>query len=172
MSNLPLSLIANRANVARVTGLKPQHVKEIQVKGDRASVLIKRPRQEPELITLKLELLEAAFHVFRKEGGRSLVVLASQQQPDGRVLHLVEGTLATNYYVEENHSRLTCTCEDFQTHETLCKHGWAVLWMLGIAEHPQPLAELVHLRQRERDIHSAAVAPRPRAKQVRGLSID
>jgi len=170
MSNLPLSLIANRANVARVTGLKPQHVKEINVVGDRAHILIKRPRKEPEQITLKLDLLEAAFHQFRKASGRSLVVLASAVQRDGHVIHTIEGAQGIDYRIEEDHARLTCTCEDFQMHETLCKHGWAVLWALGVAEHPQPLNALVKLRQQQRD--EAPPAPLPRPKKVRGLSID
>lgn len=172
MINLPLSLVVNRAAIARVTGLKPTQIKEIERAGDRVHVTVKRPRKDAERITLTLKLLEAAFHQFRKEGGRTLVVLASRQQRDGRVIHVVEGSKAVEYLVEEDHSRLSCTCEDFQAHETLCKHGWAVLWALGVAETAEPLNELVRLRQQQRDIRNTPVVSRPRPQQVRGVSID
>lgn len=178
---IPMSLIVNRSNVERISDIPARKIQKLLISdcGEFVCVFIKptKSQPEPEPQVVLMSALEQEFHDYRKRSAEGLIVLYTTQKPYG-LCHYVEGQSGTEYTVIECPQLLRCNCEDWQQHETLCKHGWAVLHSLGCSS----LLELWALRKREREaaqaqpiaqrIDAASQRSRPRPTTIRGVSID
>jgi hypothetical protein len=179
MNTIPLSLLVNRAAIARVACIEPRRILEFGQEFDGLVVArIKPTKADPRgALVYSMEQMIAEFHRFRRENSRSLVVMGAPVRTMLGLRHRVEGAGADIYFVEERAGRLNCNCEDYHQHETLCKHGWAVLNSLGC----NSLLELQAMRQKEAKaarISSewpGAVAPlasRSKPKTYKGVAIE
>lgn len=159
MSTIPLQLVLNRSAIERVTGVPARRIARFELQFDDLIIIeVKPSRAEPapKIKVIRLAQLEAEFHNYRSEAGRSLVLLSSRSQ-GSTTLYQVEGHGGDLYQVAERSGHLSCPCADYKEHQTICKHGWTVLHTLGygsLAELPQrqpvPVAEMPVNAGRER----------------------
>jgi hypothetical protein len=176
MTTIPLSLILNRSAIERLTGVPARKITSFELQFDDLVIVTVKPSRlepAPKPIILELAQLENQFHEFRRDGGRSLVLLTSRTTGRGTIVHQVEGQGADVYLVEESKTHLACTCEDWHQHATVCKHGWCVLHTLQC----DSLLELWQLRSQPEpapvpvaEMRSSFGREKP--KFFRGVSID
>lgn len=175
MSTIPLNLMLNRSAIERITGISARRIVSFELQFDDLIIVEVKPNRvepAPKIKVLTLAQVEAAFHEYRREAARSLILLSSRTNGRGTIIHQVEGQGGDVYLVEESEMHLACTCEDWHLHQTLCKHGWNVLQTLQC----ESLAELRRLRRKTAKPVPVAEMPinagRPAPKFIRGVSID
>lgn len=117
----------NAAAAKRILGVSQSRRIEFISVSQTAIVI----RCQDETYTLTPEQFAEDFIAVRRAGARECIAQPHKRGPWGETFHVV-GSKGDTYYVEGSDRALACTCEDFANHQMTCKHGYAVLNLLGL----------------------------------------
>ena len=133
MSTIPVNLLVNRSAIERITGVAARRIVSFELQfDDLVIVTIKPTRAEPvtRIHVINMAQLEADFENHRRQAGAELVLLNTIARSNSTV-YFVEGNSGNVYQITDRLGSLECECMDWREHQTVCKHGWAVLHSLG-----------------------------------------
>jgi SWIM zinc finger len=155
------NLFVNASAAKRILGLPASRKIEFRYVGDRTVIVWEKTLGE---VSLDREEFEQHFVEFRRQGAKECIATPHRKTQDAEIFQ-VTGTNGTPYYVECNSEAIACTCEDWQVHESICKHGWAVLSLLGLSDFEG------YVQARSKIVPFVPEYHRP-AEMLRGISID
>jgi hypothetical protein len=133
MSTIPIKLLVNRSAIERITGVPARRIVSFELQfDDLVIVTVKPSRAEPapRIKVINMAQLEADFESHRHQAGAELVLLNTIARSNSTV-YFVEGNSGNVYQITDRLGSLECECMDWREHQTVCKHGWAVLHSLG-----------------------------------------
>ncbi len=129
-------LYINAAAAKRILGLPASRkIEFLDVRNDRLTVQWK-DREGLHQVVLVNAQFEAEFQRVRREGAKECLARPLDRSKFGE-RYEVTGTQGDLYFVETSDRAIACTCQDWFQHETICKHGYAVLSLLGLATFEQ-----------------------------------
>jgi hypothetical protein len=117
----------NAAAAKRILGF-PQSRKIEFVTVSQTEIVI---RYKDQTYTLTPDQFADDFINVRKEGAKECLATPHKRDTWGEQFRVV-GAKGDTYQVEASDRAIACTCEDWATHEQICKHGYAVLNLLGL----------------------------------------
>lgn len=153
----------NASAAKRILGLPQSRKIEISVEATAIRISY-RDRQSAKTATLTPDQFAAEFERSRRESAKECIATPHKRGPWGELFKVV-GSAGEVYYVEASDRALACTCEDWHQHESICKHGYAVLALVGCTS--------LEAYQQAR----AIAFPRPvhstnRPAQIKGISVE
>jgi hypothetical protein len=153
----------NAAAAKRILGLPQSRRIEFAYIGTDIVVIKDLKTGEERFITRTAFATE--FTRYRQEGAKECIATPHKRGPWGEMF-AVAGQRGDVYYVEASasESTLSCTCEDWAKHTAICKHGWAVLNLIGASS----LETYFEARKKVTFIPEY----RQRAQTIRGVSIE
>jgi hypothetical protein len=123
------NLFVNAAAAKRILGLPASRKIEFRYVGQTVIVIWEKSLGE---VSLQKEDFENHFVEFRRQGAKECIARPHKKIRDAEI-YRVTGTRGDVYYVEASAEGLRCTCEDWLAHQSICKHGWATLNLLGLS---------------------------------------
>lgn len=155
----PLHINASAAK--RILGL-PQSRKISFIHIGQAAIVVQDLKTLQEH-TITRAMFEQEFIRYRQEGAKECIATPHKRGPWGEMFAVV-GTRGETYYVEASDRALSCTCEDWHQHEEICKHGYAVLNLVGASTLE------TYLQARKKVTFIPEYRRRP--ESIRGVSIE
>ena len=153
----------NAAAAKRILGLPQSRKIEIQV-SDQSVAITHRDRTGTHTAHLTLSDFDREFTRYRQEGAKECIATPHKRGTWGE-MYAVAGSNGEIYYVEAGDTHLACTCEDWHQHEETCKHGWAVLQLVGASSFEHYLAA-------RKMVNFSTPKVKPRCLVVNGISIE
>lgn len=151
----------NASAAKRILGLPQSRKIEFAYIGSEC-IVIKDVKSGAEYSVTRAQFA-AEFSRYRQEGAKECIATPHKRGGWGE-MYAVVGTRGDVYYVEASDRALSCTCEDWHQHESICKHGHAVLNLLGLSsfeQYQQARAKVTFIPEYRR-----------RAATVNGVSIE
>lgn len=165
-------LFCNAAAAKRILGLPASRKITIAATNEGATVTY-ADRKGEHTATITRCQFEYEFERVRREGAWECIArpVASTRYGDK---YEVTGAKGDLYFVEVNSEAIACSCEDWHQHETICKHGYAVLSLYSIANLDVYFAarKLAAAYVADERRESAPLRSREQSARVRGISIE
>lgn len=159
-------LYVSAASVKRILNIPAsRRIEFVSVTPDRAVVNVPKLGE----VTITRAQFEAEFIRYRKEGSKECIAQPHNAGPWGET-YKVTGAKGDVYYCEAGAETIACMCEDWSSHQGICKHGYAVLNLLNLSTFEQYVRarrKVVSLEEKR-----LSVARRQNASVVNGYSID
>jgi len=128
------SLHVNASAIKRILNLPQSRAIEIRYVGSDLVVVWEKSIGQEVIIT-RMQF-EREFERFRRQGAKECVAQPLKSTPYGESFEVV-GKNGDLYQVEISERGIACTCEDWHQHRSTCKHGYAVLDLLGLTSLTQ-----------------------------------
>lgn len=124
-------LFVNAAAAKRILDIPASKKIEIAATNDGATVTY-TDKQGTHTRDISRAEFEYEFERVRREGAKECIARLVGRDRYGDRFE-VTGATGDLYFVEVNSEAIACSCEDWHQHQSVCKHGYAVLSFFSLS---------------------------------------